>query len=696
MSTADASTLATAAISMAQCRELARGLRAGDAGASAVRHLRPRGVTGLFSLRPPVALQFWLASRRGLLVRLGEEGQAPWALLEPPRSAQYRIRGYGRGYRVLAAVGRWWDVLLGMGIALLLVCVSGASLLLGVQPRPWMFVPPLIALVWVVASFTAVLITQSRAAWRTVEHADDTEDVGADLLRAQHWIVDAACCAPPDLGAVLEATFAAQSEVSRRHGLGTRGGLAATVLVEAEGVGVLATREALRDLPDVLCERHSRRGTVVLVGTPGQDAVASRPVTAAGAGVILLGAVAILLLLPLVLVLGDSGCIGGDESCLDTVVRNYPGVLAWIVEQLTWQSTVAPPVIPTPGIFAALLRVLGVVLLGVLAVAVARVWGWQRFAAGSVERAVGGGAHLPTVAIITALPDERLAMQVLLERARDHDRDGLVVTRGTLPSAHRIPHQVVLVGLHEGNNAHAGALAAQVCAIYPSVSQLLVSGIACGIPNPASPGKHVRRGDIVAGVWGVVAYDHVDEHPDGRVLRAQPRPPGRQLVEAEQWLQREEVQGRRPWEALLDRGIGLLPGSARPDADVLRDVDGLPTQHPQGSGHRPGHPTVHRGIIGSGDRALHDAHVRQELATTYDLLALEMEAQGVGAGSALAGVDYLVIRGISDYGDDSDTQDRTAWRANACLVAAAYTVSVLAALAPQRPRLTPLPGPRRV
>lgn len=57
--------------------------------------------------------------------------------------------------------------------------------------------------------------------------------------------------------------------------------------------------------------------------------------------------------------------------------------------------------------------------------------------------------------------------------------------------------------------------------------------------------------------------------------------------------------------------------------------------------------------------------------------------QGISNASFLEGVEWYVVRGISDYGDETFTR---LWRSYAALVAAVYARAVLAACMPIDPR----------
>jgi nucleoside phosphorylase len=197
----------------------------------------------------------------------------------------------------------------------------------------------------------------------------------------------------------------------------------------------------------------------------------------------------------------------------------------------------------------------------------------------------------------------------------------------------------------------------------------------------------VRLGDIVV-ARGIAEYDSVRDFDDGSVFRRAFPPPSPLLQRRARMLQAGEMTGERPWEDLLAVQARLFPRFGRPpeSADVLHSSDGSgPVRHPDMalSGHRPGRPKVHHGLIASGDRSLRSARKRDEIAACCNVLAAEMEGKGLGNSGFYEGAEWFTVRGISDYGDRHVT---TAWRGYASMAAAAY-VRALLAITPATARL---------
>jgi len=313
--------------------------------------------------------------------------------------------------------------------------------------------------------------------------------------------------------------------------------------------------------------------------------------------------------------------------------------------------------------------------------------------AGRLHPARGRGIHLetshqsrvvpPIFGILTALPEEFAAMRSFVDdpqRANvEGDRADYLI--GTMPSADRgSAHTVVLTILGEtGNDAAAGACT-NLLRSYRSVRCLLMAGIAAGVPDPGRPERHVRLGDIVV-ARGIAEYDSVRENDDGPVPRRTFPPPSPLLERRTRLLQAGEVTGDRPWEDLLAAQTRLYPGFGRPpeSADLVfsSDDSDIQVQHPDMtlSGHRPGQPKVHSGLIASGDRSLRSARKRDEIAAVYYVLAIEMEGKGIGNTGFNEGVEWFAVRGISDYGDRHATR---IWRNYSSMAAAAYVRALLA------------------
>lgn len=300
----------------------------------------------------------------------------------------------------------------------------------------------------------------------------------------------------------------------------------------------------------------------------------------------------------------------------------------------------------------------------------------------------------PIFGLLTALPEEFAAVRALIDNpqsvAIEGDRADYVC--GTMPGTESTrPHPVVLTMIGETGTPAAAHAVANLLRSFDSVDQVVMVGIAAGVPNRQRPEQHVRLGDIVAATWNIVDFDNVVDTPAGPQRRQEfPRRSALLGARAEA-LAIEEADGeRRPWEVHLAALLAKQPKLFRrpdPSTDVLyaddRDTAAV-VPHPslEASGHRVGYPKVHLGRIGSSDRSMRNAESRDAFARRHQLRAIEMEGAGVGWASFAEGRESFVIRGISDYGD---ARVGKLWRPYAAAVAAAYLRALLSVCRPLNP-----------
>ncbi|MGN9911762.1 CATRA conflict system CASPASE/TPR repeat-associated protein [Phytohabitans sp. LJ34] len=307
----------------------------------------------------------------------------------------------------------------------------------------------------------------------------------------------------------------------------------------------------------------------------------------------------------------------------------------------------------------------------------------ERVAVHNVRSALAA-TPAPTIGLVTALPVEFAAVRQTITdpEVRVIDGDYATYVLGTMPSADPDnPHQVALTLLGGTANPAAAAGVTGMFGGFASINQVVLVGVAAGIPAPKRPERHVRLGDIVVATWGIVAYDHIGDEVGGVRPRQAFPPPSALLTPKALLLAGEERAGLRPWEAELDRIIAALPDCARPPSSTDRlhasdDPHAERIRHPRAerSGHRPNRPKVHYAAIGSADRSVRSAASRDAIAGRWEISAIEMEGHGVGTAAFAAGRQYLVVRGISDY---ADSHLDHVWRPYASAAAAAYTAALL-------------------
>ncbi|WP_245594729.1 hypothetical protein [Actinospica robiniae] len=245
------------------------------------------------------------------------------------------------------------------------------------------------------------------------------------------------------------------------------------------------------------------------------------------------------------------------------------------------------------------------------------------------------------------------------------------------------PHRVALVTMPQDNTRNAAATCTDLLRTFQSVRCVLMIGIAGGIPSPRRPEQHVRLGDVVVATEGIVDFGHVRQIDGSETVRRPVDGVSIDLLRACNELRQREFEDERDdrpsWSELSLAPTGRpLARFGRPPADTdLLTVGGHLAEHPDPelSGHVPGRPKVHYGVIGSGDVLLRDERRRDELAERHRLLGVEMEGCGIAVSARLRGVQWFMVRGITDYCENSGKNDR--WHPYSAMMAALYTQELL-------------------
>jgi nucleoside phosphorylase len=307
-------------------------------------------------------------------------------------------------------------------------------------------------------------------------------------------------------------------------------------------------------------------------------------------------------------------------------------------------------------------------------------------AAGGEEKGVATAtpkerARRARIGLVTALSKEFWAMREMLDNPVAIALRGVGAGKryvvGTIPSNHGGEHTVLLTLLPEMANNSAAAHAATMLAHFDNITDIIMVGIAGGVPCPSNPEDHVRLGDIVvSGTGGVVQYDLDKETRAVVVIRAPPRPPSAYLLEAVRYLEADALDAP-PWKPFIDVHTKRSP-TARPDAatDVLVAVedDLIVVPHPVDPDRVDGEPRYFLGPIASANKLLKNSTKREELRTRFGVRAVEMEGSGIADATWADGAGYLVVRGICDYCDE---RKNNAWQRYAAVVAAAYTRALI-------------------
>lgn len=676
-------------LSMAQARALALEVLGSERGREVAAALRPRAFVPFLRSGLPVAHQLRLASLERRLVR----HQGALAVVTAPGDRRTAVPR-GASARRLAALDRWWEVVV-------LSVPPFVTLVLAAILAAWRDAPArltvvlllvLATLAWLTLTMTVSVFWLTAGAVRAVEVEPERAEPSEGMLLGRYWSVSLVHA--PDAGAVPGLVDAARSRADTLATAisGDRRPTPPPLLLSLEGVTTLAAERVLTALPGAYpARRRTPRLVRVGTGSPQEHDVPNPNPR----GITLLVVAVLVALLSCAPIIADrerafcrsNGCDPGVG------LRSTPLALEWLVDQLFLGGD-------SPGLVAArfdtrilgwLFSALGILLVISLVVAAGRQIAARKGAVERFEKAADAGTFAdvtPTMAVVTAIPVEMAAVQSLLPDGRTHwvayDNANYYLAR-VLANGGDAELDVVVTLVGEGGNDAAAGAVANLSRSFPSVNSVIMCGIAAGAPRPAEPQRHVRLGDVVV-AWEIVDFDHVDERESGPARRNGMPQPSSALKRVDEMLTTAEHRGERPWERWLDPRV--TPAAARfprpgRGSDVLRDATGRQLQHPRSSltGHRPGLPKVHHGAIGSSDRSLRNAALRDELAREHDLIAFEMEGKGFGGGAERSDLSWMVVRGISDYGGADGSDPR--WRQYAAFAAAAY-VRELVACAPGR------------
>ncbi|KAK3297983.1 ankyrin repeat-containing domain protein [Chaetomium fimeti] len=244
-------------------------------------------------------------------------------------------------------------------------------------------------------------------------------------------------------------------------------------------------------------------------------------------------------------------------------------------------------------------------------------------------------------------------------------------------------HNVVMTSLPgKYGTTNAAIVATNLKRSFPNIRATLMVGIGGGSPTQAN----LYLGDVVVGTR-VMQYD-MGKMVAGGVFQetADAKTPARLLDSAVSALRSKHGSNRsssRMTSLLRTR----LPNVLRPDhPDRLFQAS---YEHPLGAAtctncdleklqpraaRLSDQPSIHYGVIASGNRVMKDGKARDGIAQRLSALCFEMEAAGM-----MDNLQCLPIRGICDY---SDSHKNKEWQGYSAATAAAYARELLEGLPP--------------
>lgn len=284
------------------------------------------------------------------------------------------------------------------------------------------------------------------------------------------------------------------------------------------------------------------------------------------------------------------------------------------------------------------------------------------------------------IGVITALPKELAAMKLMLDYV-DHSiandiNDGNDYVTGYIEAIDGCKIKVIIALLKEMGTNNAATTTTNMLRSFEDIDDIIVCGIAGGIPNIEEPSEHVRLGDIViSDKNGILQYDNIKETDTDIKIRDNSPKPSAKLLGKINMLISEFESNNSPWINYIDKYQGHLRNSNRPSTscDILK-INGQITEHPLDNERMEGKSRVHHGPIGSSNTLLKNESKRDYLRDEYKIKAIEMETSGIADGTWTLSKGYIAVRGIVDY-CNNDKNDQ--WHNYSAICAACYTKCII-------------------
>ncbi|KAH9284291.1 hypothetical protein ECG_02555 [Echinococcus granulosus] len=325
----------------------------------------------------------------------------------------------------------------------------------------------------------------------------------------------------------------------------------------------------------------------------------------------------------------------------------------------------------------------------------------------------------PTVAIITNLLCEKLAVDSLIERKTTYIRyetkgDSNVYTIGYIGSVKVISVKLPMVGWERQAKISSGSITTRLLGTFQSIQHVILCGVGGSVPHVYEFKKHSRLGDIVVSApskegsypnksqpWYIFceAVDYFNGNAssiaDGDTNQQKQQevafthkkfaPKNSFLLNCAEVLLEVDPTS---WHHIIKEGLSNLKDHEfnfnRPPAETdklkiqIGDEMIVDVKHPEPPGEMPPPPLVRLGCIGSGHAVTQCQSFRDLFAVNQNLLAYDAEFDQVLESLLGSGVaSFLIVRGIADYAEGRQGTDAGAasisWQPYAALSAAAFT-----------------------
>lgn len=588
-----------------ECRAWVDGLPRTREAKQAQRAIRPRGL-GMYRARPPLPLLLYLADRQGRLV--GRSAHA-FAVIEPPiaRNAEWHraMRNLPGRVRSLDWLARAWFILPYAPAAFAMLVAVPLALL----SREGALVALVLVLAGVAPAVADMIVAVLRLAWSLFRSGSagrsDSEIFGGEL-RGHHWTItfchagesadaDRLCAEAFRRAAALTGACLPDDPAFGSGYVGVH----VESCTDPEVRTALGSLPSLRPVPGtdwfvIGAERQFTR--------PDQDAV--RP----------LGGVRLMVVATLLCLVAAAQFVASYERAAcpaaDCGARpvSFPKALVWVGKHALFQF---------PGPATGQSQVVGAfvtVVVAVLAACVVATLGWRirywRARRDLLYRIIERAGAAPTVAIVVvnqaegrAVEDAFAARSPGLVPAPGKAGAKAVTLLGTLGGAN------IVLAQSEQGTVGAGSMPWTVDNLIKHCDPvfLVLTGVCYGLNSREIDGGDQEIGDlVVATQLRAVEHRKVTTRADGSPY--------------------EITRGPRPETASDLLSHARVLGRART-------------------------PAVHFGPALSLNTLVNSAAERARLrAVDEEAIAGEMEAAGLYAAAAQAKRDWILVKGISDWG----------------------------------------------
>ncbi|XP_060526308.1 uncharacterized protein LOC132701965 isoform X2 [Cylas formicarius] len=346
----------------------------------------------------------------------------------------------------------------------------------------------------------------------------------------------------------------------------------------------------------------------------------------------------------------------------------------------------------------------------------------------------------PTIAIITALYCEKMAVDTMIENKETFVRyttvgESNVYTLGNI-GAHRIVcTKLPSVGHTREAMTAAGNTTTRLLGTFQKVDYVFLVGVGGGVPHYTDYNKHVRLGDVVVSCptrnKGIYLYCGntvvTDKGFDFEIKNYSPNTFSLQEIATRLKASADQdASVAPPWLNYLSSGLNLLSSQKESDFNApsaetdklymsIGDRDLIEVAHPVAQDknlkskpkktttarksmtasttasksksilkkkilRQEGCPRIHLSPIASGRQVVKDDRLRQQFASQVGALAFDGEFDSV-IESILGNCkdSFICIRGISDYKDGSRRKE---WQPYASLAAASVMKAIICGMEP--------------